>query len=337
MKTKLTVQNIPKYLKSLSKFRDINIQKVEEIKEYTNVNYVFKVETDSKKYSSFYIKQAYPYVKIKPDFSALIERQCYEYKALKKLQNVWKGRMPQVIYYDSDNDVLIETDIGENAKLLAREVDKGRLHLDCAKDLGQLVGKLHSRFYETGEYPIRKKQDNKKHVDFILDFRLRGAREISPEAVGKLFETSLRVPQTILFGDWPHKNLLVTYDEKIRIVDFENVVKFDPASDIGYALADWLLEVNKSNLRQIIKFVDTFVESYTSCYSSTEDLDLILERATKYLGAMMLHRLVGVKNTNKKEEYLEKEVDLVQIGKCLLETKESHLLNVRKVLETLVL
>jgi thiamine kinase-like enzyme len=262
-----------------------------------------------------------------PDFPAPIERQEFEYKALKYFEKeyIWEDRIPKVIHYDKDNNVLVLSDVGQNANLIAREVNAGKLHLPCASDLGLLLSELQSKTYKSDNLPIRDEKANKEHIDFIMDFRLRGAMETSPEETKKLFHDSLKVTSSLLFGDWPHKNLYITKDEKLKIIDFENVVRFDPAADIGYALADWILEIDKSNFKGIQNFIKEFVESYSSNFKYPEDLPQILERSTRYLGAMMLHRLVGTKNTNKKEEYLKRSVDLVGVGKRLLETKNVEL------------
>jgi thiamine kinase-like enzyme len=327
MKIKLTENNIKKYLNKNKLFKKVGIWSVEEITEHTNVNFVFKVTTDSDRYPTLYMKQAFPFVKIKPDFAAPIERQHFEYKALKYFQkeNIWKNRIPDVIDYDKKNNVLILSDVGEGANLLVNEVNKKKLHLECASDLGKLVAELHSKTYKKNDYPIRDKKTNQEHIDFILDFRLRGAMEVCPKETKKLFEASQNVDSSLLFGDWPHKNLYITNKNTIRIVDFENVVRFDPAADIGYALADWLLEKNKKNINDIDRFIRTFVKAYSSTFQYKQDLQPIFERSTKYLGAMMLHRLVGVKNTNKKEEYLERGVDLIGIGKILLNLDNTEL------------
>jgi len=110
---KLDVDNITEYLKSLGLFNrvDWKSMKVEEVTEYTNVNYVFAADLNSPQYRRIYLKQAFDHVKIRPDFPAPIERQKYEKLSIDYLQRFWQGRIPEVIHYDERNDVLILTDI----------------------------------------------------------------------------------------------------------------------------------------------------------------------------------------------------------------------------------
>ena len=131
MKTKLNTKNIPEYLVNIG--ISTKVVSVLEITKHTNVNFVFQVKFVDQ--TVYYLKQAFSYVKIAPDFKAPIDRQYYEYKALIFLKSYWKGRIPEIIFYDKNNDILVLTDIGKDSKLLAEEFEWGHLHLNIAKDL----------------------------------------------------------------------------------------------------------------------------------------------------------------------------------------------------------
>lgn len=317
-KLKLEVDNIRDYLKSLNTFKGVDWEKVKvsEVKEYTNVNFVFVVLLNSSRYKKIYIKQAFPYVKIKPDFPAPIERQHCEKLSIDYLQKFWRGRIPEVVHYDKKNDVLIITDVGEGAKLLVDEIKNGRLHYQIGSDLGLMMGELHAPTYDKEEYPVRNKRANQEHIDFIFDFRLKGSREVVPKETDKLFEENLEVKKAMIYGDWATKNVFVA-GKKVRLVDFENLVRFDPSFDIGYALAHWVLDISEENRDKMVEFFKDFEREYEGKWSPSlqKDADEVLKRASRYLGAMMLHRLAGVKSTMRMEEYLAREVPLIEIAK----------------------
>lgn len=318
---KLEEANTADYLKSLDIFGDVDWEKIQvsEVTEYTNVNFVFSVLLRSLRYKKVYIKQAFGFVKIKPDFPAPIGRQRFEKLSIDYLQQYWKGRIPEVVHYDADNNILIITDVGEGAKLLVDEVKNGRLHFEIGPDLGLMMAELHAPTFDKDTYPVRGKKANKEHIDFIFDFRLGGSRKTLPEETEKLFQDSLKAKKSLIYADWATKNVFVS-ESKVRLVDFENLVRFDPAFDIGYALAHWVLDVSKENRSEMVEFFKDFEQSYTEKWESSyeKDLEGILARATRYLGAMMLHRLAGVKSTMRMEEYLAKEVPLLEIAKQLL-------------------
>ena len=316
---KLTPKNIPKYLKRLKYFKNVDWSsvQVEEVTRHTNVNYVFRVQMGMQ---VVYLKQAFGFVKVSPTFKAPLSRQLFEKKSIDYLQDFWPGRIPKVIHLDHQDHVLILTDIGQNTVLLANDIERGKLHLNVAPDLGKLMASLHYPTYSQNTYPARNKADNQKHLDFILDFRLRGSREILPQETTELFKNSLTSKTSIIYGDWASKNLLIAGD-KIKVVDFENLTRFDPAFDIGYALAHWALEINSRNRKDISSFFHKFEIAYAKPWplSLKNDITRIFTRASKYTGAMMLHRLAGVKNTNRLEQYQSRETELVVIAKHLLQ------------------
>jgi len=105
--------------------------------------------------------------------------------------------------------------------------------------------------------------------------------------------------------------------KKVRLVDFENLVRFDPSFDIGYALAHWVLDISEENRDKMVEFFKDFEREYEGKWSPSlqKDADEVLKRASRYLGAMMLHRLAGVKSTMRMEEYLAREIPLIEIAK----------------------
>ena len=124
--------------------------------------------SDDKK---IYLKQAFDYVKIKPDFSAPLDRQEYEKLSIEYLQKFWKGKIPEVIHYDKDNNILIITDVGEGAKLLVSEIKGGNLHLEVGEDLGNMMAMLHYPTYgKEHDYPVRGEDANEEHIKFIFVF-----------------------------------------------------------------------------------------------------------------------------------------------------------------------
>jgi hypothetical protein len=84
------------------------------------------------------------------------------------------------------------------------------------------------------------------------------------------------------------------------------------------------LEICPENVEKIIKFVMDFESAYKKGFFSKDinNINDIFIRATKYTGAMMLHRLICTKNTNRLDVYLKKSIDLIELAKLLIKSNE---------------
>jgi len=314
-KIKITTQNIKDYLKNLG-FEDI--KKIEEVTKHTNVNYVFKITLGNG--AKIFIKQAFPYVKVAPTMEAPLNRQFFENLSLKWMHNLSNLIIPKIIEYDKKNDILVLNEAGKDALVLSDQITKGHWELQIIPSIAKFCAELHSKTFETKEM-IRPEKENKEHINFIINFRLKGAREVDKEATQKLFNESLKTKSSLIYGDFASKNILIQ-GKDFYLVDFENVCRFDPSFDIGYLLAHWFIEIeNKEDFNFLMQIYDSFFKIYSERFKenikiSEEELTKINKRAKKYVGAIMAHRLFGgAKNPNlikKEKEILDllKEISI---------------------------
>ncbi|MBU0975673.1 MAG: phosphotransferase [Patescibacteria group bacterium] len=324
--TILNTENIGKYLQDSNIVKQKNILRIEEIREYTNVNYVYEVLLRSRK--KIYLKQAFDYVKIAPRFSAPLDRQFYEYKSLLWFSNYWKGIIPEVIIYDHWNEIIVMSEAGKNFKILAAEFKDSRLHFEILPILAKLTAKIHAKTFDTS-FMIRPAKENQEHIDFIVKFRLEGSRALEMKATEALFLESLKCRTAILYGDFAAKNILVGPSAKVAIVDFQNVVRFDPAFDLGYLLAHWYLEINTETSEKIITLESKrFLKNYTREFWQHKSVRVsamndIISRTYKYIGAIMLHRLSG---EGRNPNYLARksENSLIEIARGLLNNQRNN-------------
>ncbi len=198
----LTEKNVEKYLLSIGISK--NLKGVCEIKKHTNVNFVFKVIfSDNQK---IFIKQAFDFVKIATDFPAPINRQYFEFVAINYLKEFFNERIPEIIFYDKTNNVLILSDVSQKANLLASEFEEGRFHFEVVNDLANIISILHSKTYGYRNYPVRYKKENKKLINEIIrKFRMKGAFQLFPKEINKLFNESKKSKRSIIYADFAPK------------------------------------------------------------------------------------------------------------------------------------
>jgi hypothetical protein len=92
--------------------------------------------------------------------------------------------------------------VGQNAKLLAEEFERGKFHLHIAKDFATVMSKLHSKTYNQNIYPIRNRRLNMIQIEEIIKrFRLKGAYECLPMEADQLFNSSLQNKSSLIYAD----------------------------------------------------------------------------------------------------------------------------------------
>lgn len=300
----LTKENIPKYFKETVgpnlpwKIKPEAKIRVEEITKYTNVNFLFRIyfETEEGK-KSVVLKQALPFVKVKPDWKFEPIRNFYEQKALKRFAEILgPGIVPEVYFHDGKNWVNVLEDVNPDHIVLADEFDQGRLRPEIAPRLGEILGTLHGKTYGTSE-SIRDEEFKRW---FLLDFKLVGAKKISEELTENLFQEGEKAASALLWGDSVTKNITIEKSGAVHITDFEGVITWDPAFDLGQLVAHYILKLEEDeSLREMVKkCVADLIRAYQGRLKEFNvpkgDIEKILVRSNKYLGSTTLHRLKGL-------------------------------------------
>ncbi|MFH1398703.1 MAG: phosphotransferase [Candidatus Woesearchaeota archaeon] len=278
--------------------------KLSEVVENTHVNFVYKVEISSAKRLVIYLKHAKDFVKRWPEKKYSLERQKYEARAAELFHKILGDKVPFVVDFDEARHILALTDI-EHGQILSALFKENIFYLAAWKDLGRSIGQLHRATYAKDLW-IRPPEANKAHNEYILPFRYNGALELAPASSKKHLAEAENEATCIVWADPLRKNIFQTERETF-FLDFENVVRYEPAYDVGYTLAELAVEsLNaEGNIEKTQQCVAEFIKGYSSEFEPADKINHILHRSVKHLAAIMLHRTCGEPGKSNRLEIKE--------------------------------
>ncbi len=268
------------------------------------MNYVFSVDTPK---GRIYFKQALPTAKhadkIGADLRALpMERTECEFKVMKILEGIIPDYMkvPTVLNYDKENNILAMTDISEGGNLLQSRLLEGDFNPLVSSRLGEFLGIMHRETY--GKSSRIRKADRENWLLF-LNMRSRGINctgldEKVGEELKKLYISSLEdhTHSMMINMDICPKNLIQRKNSEVGILDMElSSGMGDPAYDIGFSLGHYFLFSKiagcpEESLEAIRNQSSSYLREIESIRREFGNLE---ERMLKYAGAVMIYRVAG--------------------------------------------
>lgn len=259
------------------------------VSRHTRVNYIFRIElTDGR---NLYLKQGLGQVRT-TGWAFDPSRIAYEFKALGVLGRIWgPGVVPEAILYSGPANAILMSDVQGGGELLAEAFERGVLHAGTGERLGRLLGDLHLQ--TSGSGPIVRPDDVEAATrEFLLEFKMAGARKAEPGAVESLLSDSAGVPWSLQCVDIADKNIFVEGDD-VRLIDFEGVFRWDPAFDIGHAAAHYLVNAWRSSAMatEVMRFTRGLLFQYVLATRDTSPERR--RREARYAAAFLLHRTLG--------------------------------------------
>lgn len=308
----LTLDTVVEYLEKKSRYLPFDIgaiEQVEEVDEYSNNNFLFRLHVrKGKKIIHYFLKQAQPFnrrsLKAGKPFAVPPSRVRGEVFLIRRLQDLWgKQTVPQIYFFDRTNYAFFMSDVSKHGRLLIDEFLKGRVHPEISAVLGRHLGKLHASTYK-----IRVSiGSDKDYADFLRKgfFNAHwgyGVRKFFPASfVDRFYRDVQKAPHSILWGDPVYCNIFVKPRKKVGYFDFDHAAKYDPMHDIGVLMAHWVwmwLNKNKKLAKDSEKFLQDCWRAYWSQWKtrqkvSIEELHVMQQRALRWLGIYLVSRTDG--------------------------------------------
>jgi aminoglycoside phosphotransferase (APT) family kinase protein len=299
-----------------------------EVAEFSNINYVYKVETSGRTL----------YLKVIPErgkrFPATLprERVFSEAEGLRRFRPLAADTIliPEVLFVDSQEMALGMSDVGEGRQVLFSVLaERFELLGEQAESLGRALGSIHSG---TRGGSLRPAMEEVMIRKIIFDGLLApGARQVFPELWDSVSAEMQAHKECLIHADLWSKNLLVRQGAPVALVDFEGVCYGDPAFDLGTLIAVALLPALDRTVlvADALDFAARLLRAWKSACGSEAWFDEVLPRAFRATGCFLATRGFGPFAYSMSERGLER---IVPLARSLAGTPPEDLIAFSRVL-----
>lgn len=273
-------------------------------------NAVLRVEWDG---HAVVVKQPFPDLAVEADWPADVGRVHNEAAAARVYATVADASavagvcVPEVLYEDEDDHVIVVTAAPERARMWKADLLAGRVETDIAATLGSVLAATHET--ATGDPAIEREFERYAPFEQLrLDPYHRAVAERYPEYAADIdreIERLRTTRTTLVHGDFSPKNVLVDdagEERTLWLLDFEVAHWGDPLFDVAFMLSHLFI---KSVYRA--EDGETYVRAATSfldAYRGERGLPTERERyLVTELGILLLARVDG----KSPVEYVERE------------------------------
>ena len=239
------------------------------------------------------IKQALQQLKTKSEWFSDPARILIENKGLKWLyEHLPAGSVPQPIFCDEENHLLIMEAIAPPSENLKELLLKGIVNESYIKDFGELLGTIHQKGLYDPEVP-----KTFKDRDFFINLRIDPYYQYTSQKLpqthkfyAELIKWTLDNQITIVHGDYSPKNVLIK-DKRLVLLDHEVMHYGDPAIDVGFSLTHFLSKANHLNNPVFVELALLSWNSYRRIFQYKEDN--FEQRCVNHVLGCMLARVHG--------------------------------------------
>lgn len=190
------------------------------------------------------VKGALAQLKVPQEWRAPVSRNRVEYEWLQFAAAISPQNVPRVLGHDPAAGLFaMEYLPPEGFPVWKAELLSGRVDADAARQVGDLVGRLHAASATDDEAPLRFATDD--NFDALrIEPIFRATAELHPDLRGhldRLAERTTETPLAVVHGDVSPKNILLGADGPV-LLDAECAWFGDPAFDVAFCVNHLLMK-----------------------------------------------------------------------------------------------
>lgn len=258
------------------------------------------------------VKGALPQLKVAREWRAPVSRNLVEYDYLQFAARVCPGQVPRVVAHDDAAGLFaMEYLPPENHPVWKKELLAGRIGVEVAAAVGDLVGRLHLASTLGEANAVRFATDDNFDALRIEPF-FRATATSHASLSERLHQLARRTAEThlvVVHGDVSPKNILLGPGCPV-LLDAECAWFGDPAFDVAFCINHLLLKSVKlpGNSPRLLSAARAFAAAY-SVHVSWEPAEACAGRVATLLPALALARIDG---TSPVEYLDENQRELVR-------------------------
>lgn len=263
------------------------------------LNYVFRIETSK---GLFFLKQFLKELKheiFKGLENAPKERIKLSYDAEKIFGDLIpiKGLIPHIYIFNPEEGYLIIEGFADVVSLLDK-IKIGDFSKNYIKNLATAIATVHQKTYENPNN--NQSLYNTEFLNLKLKYQYyKIAKIINSSDEGRIlndFADSYKNKKLCLVhGDLCSINILLSKNNKIHLIDFEDSHIGHPSFDLGYILSEFLVArfnfpKQATNINNIMR---EFLDEYFKIFDQ-EDRNYIEKEITMHTASLMIYRILGL-------------------------------------------
>lgn len=287
---------------------------------------VWKVTTTD---GSWVLKQALPKLKVKAEWFSDVKRIEREQAVMLALHPIMEaGQIPQIVLQDDVLHLYMMTCAPEGSVTWKEQLMNGQYRVQTAEAAGAMLGRMHEQSRQLNEGIQAEFRDKTYFTQLRIDPFHKVLAQKYPElapAIQQLIRDLNDSDMCFVHGDFSPKNILVTPDEKLVLLDFEVGHFGHPVFDLAFCLGHLMLKgLAFHREKDAFQLIQAFVKAYGE----------LPQHLIAHLGLMLLARVDG----KSPVEYVKDEGTKTRIRqlarKWLLEVKvgENCLKNIQDAL-----
>lgn len=234
-------------------------------------NTVLSIATESQ---NLVLKQALPELKVAQKWEADQRRAIVEADALRIFHGISPNVVPKLVFIDPIEFVLIMERLPLGSTVWKSDLLSGVFNPRVPEVLGKTLAQWHHFGAENPQYQSQFREDTlfeQLRVDPFYRFVANKNPHLQA-SISTLIDELESDHSTIVHGDFSPKNIMVTPEEQVYVLDFEVMHVGNPIFDLAFLVSHLLCKFFRAENDQIALQLEVMADKFLSEYEASHSI-----------------------------------------------------------------